>query len=98
KQTVNYINEVSEAQGGKINMVNLWKDNVNVELGKPTEESTKMAVDSLEAATAALLNNEIDVLVTAPINKDEIMKQGFAHAGHTGYLEEKAGKKGQIGR
>ena len=94
QQTFNYINEVSEAQGGKINMVNLWKDNVNVELGKPTEESTKMAVDSLEAATAALLNNEIDVLVTAPINKDEMMKQGFAHAGHTGYLEEKAGKKG----
>ncbi|TXF77233.1 4-hydroxythreonine-4-phosphate dehydrogenase PdxA [Chryseobacterium sp.] len=92
--TFNYINEASEAQNGKLNLVNVWQDNVNVELGKPTEESTKMAIDSLEAATNALMNGDIDVLVTAPINKDEMMKQGFAHAGHTGYLEEKFGKKG----
>ncbi len=90
----NYINEVSQAQNGKLNMVNLWKDNVNVDLGKPTEESTKLAIESLEAATQALINGEIDVLVTAPINKDEMMKYGFQHAGHTGFLEEKFQKKG----
>lgn len=90
----NYIDNVKDAVNGKINMVNLWKDNVNVNFGSPTEESTKMAIDSLEAATEALLNKEIDILVTAPINKDEMLKQGFKHAGHTGYLEEKAGKKG----
>lgn len=89
----NYINEAKEAQAGKINMVNLTKENSNIEFGVPTEESTKMAIDSLNAATEALLNKEIDVLVTAPINKDEMMKYGFAHAGHTGYFEEKAGKK-----
>ena len=85
----NYITEASQAQPGKLNMVNLWKDNVNVELGVPTEESTKLAVESLEAATNALMNNDIDVLVTAPINKDEMMKYGFKYPGHTGYLEEK---------
>ncbi|MBC7557201.1 MAG: 4-hydroxythreonine-4-phosphate dehydrogenase PdxA, partial [Chryseobacterium sp.] len=90
----NYIDEVKEAANGKINMVNLWKDNVNVNFGVPTEESTKMAIDSLEAATEALLNQDIDILVTAPINKDEMLKQGFKHAGHTGYLEEKMNKKG----
>lgn len=90
----NYITEVSQAQDDKINMVNLWKDNVNVDLGTPTEESTRMAIDSLEAATNALMNSEVDVLVTAPINKEEMMKHGFQHAGHTGYLEEKFGKKG----
>lgn len=90
----NYITEVSQAVPDKINMVNLWKDNVNVDLGKPTEESTKMAIESLAAATTALMNGEIDVLVTAPINKEEMLKYGFQHAGHTGYLEEKFGKKG----
>ena len=90
----NYITEVSQAQAGKLNMLNLVKDNVIVELGKPTEESTKMAIDSLEAATEALMKGEIDVLVTAPINKDEMMKMGFKHAGHTGYFEEKFNKKG----
>ncbi|AYO58356.1 4-hydroxythreonine-4-phosphate dehydrogenase PdxA [Chryseobacterium sp. 6424] len=92
--TFNYINEASQAQPDKINMVNLTKENATVELGKPTEESTRMAIDSLEAATNALLNGDVDVLVTAPINKDEMMKLGFAHAGHTGYLEEKFQKKG----
>lgn len=90
----NYITEASQAQAGKLNMVNLVKDNSNVELGKPTEESTKMAIDSLEAATEALMKGEIDVLVTAPINKDEMVKAGFKHAGHTGYFEEKFNKKG----
>lgn len=89
----NYINEAKEAQSGKINMVNLTKENSNIEFGVPTEESTKMAIDSLNSATEALINKDIDVLVTAPINKDEMMKYGFAHAGHTGYFEEKAGKK-----
>ena len=90
----NYILQPEQAVAGKLNMVNLWKDNVNVELGTPTEESTRMAIDSLEAATEALKKGSIDVLVTAPINKEEMMKLGFAHAGHTGYLEEKLGKKG----
>ncbi|ASW75729.1 4-hydroxythreonine-4-phosphate dehydrogenase [Chryseobacterium piperi] len=90
----NYINEASQAQAGKLNMVNLAKDNSNVELGVPTEESTKMAIASLEAATEALIKGEIDVLVTAPINKDEMVKMGFKHAGHTGYFEEKFNKKG----
>lgn len=90
----NYIQHPKEATNGKLNIVNLWKDNVNVDFGTPTEESTKMAIDSLEAATEALMNEDIDVLVTAPINKDEMMKQGFKHAGHTGYFEEKFNKKG----
>ncbi|MCS3871618.1 4-hydroxythreonine-4-phosphate dehydrogenase [Chryseobacterium ginsenosidimutans] len=90
----NYINEASQAQPGKLNMVNLVKENSIVELGTPTEESTKMAIDSLEAATEALLKGEIDVLVTAPINKDEMVKMGFKHPGHTGYFEEKFNKKG----
>lgn len=90
----NYITEASQAQSDKINMVNLAKDNVNVDLGKPTEESTLMAIESLEAATDALIRGDIDVLVTAPINKDEMIKHGFAHTGHTGYLEEKFQKKG----
>lgn len=90
----NYINEAKEAQAGKLNMVNLWKENVNVQLGIPSEESTKMAIDSLEAATQALLDGNIDVLVTAPINKDEMIRHGFTYAGHTPYLEAKMESRG----
>lgn len=94
QSSFNYVQDPKEAVAGKLNVVNLWKDNVNVEFGTPTEESTKMAIASLDAATNALMNGDVDVLVTAPINKDEMMKQGFKHAGHTGYFEEKFGKKG----
>lgn len=94
QSTFNYVQSAKEAANGKLNIVNLWKDNVNVDFGTPTEESTRMAIDSLEAATNSLMNGEIDVLVTAPINKDEMLKQGFKHAGHTGYFEEKFNKKG----
>lgn len=90
----NYITDSSQAQDGKLNMVNLWKDNVNVNLGTPSEESTRMAIDSLNAGVQALKNGDIDVIVTAPINKDEMVKQGFKHPGHTGYFEEEFDKKG----
>lgn len=90
----NYISQVSDAVSGKINIVNLRKDDMVVNFGTPTEESTKLAIDSLEAATNALMKGEIDVLVTAPINKDEMIKYGFQHTGHTEYLENKFGKNG----
>lgn len=90
----NYITQASQAQDGKINIVNLRKDEMEVNFGIPTEASTKLAIDSLEAATEALLNKEIDVLVTAPINKDEMIKYGFQYTGHTEYLEAKMGKNG----
>ena len=88
-QNYNLINQASQAKHGEINIVNLAKDNVNIEFGKPTEESTKMAIESLDAATEALINGEVDILVTAPINKDEMLKLGFNHTGHTEYLEAK---------
>ena len=53
--TFNYVQTAKEAANGKLNIVNLWKDNVNVDFRTPTEESTKMAIDSLEAATDALM-------------------------------------------
>ncbi|MCL1662673.1 4-hydroxythreonine-4-phosphate dehydrogenase PdxA [Elizabethkingia ursingii] len=92
-QNYHLIQQLSQLKHGEINILNLWKDNVNIEFGKPTEESTTMAIQSLEAATEALMKGEIDVLVTAPINKDEMLKQGFNYTGHTEYLEAKFKQK-----
>ena len=90
----NYISHASHAVDEKINIVNLRKDDMNVNFGTPTEESTLLAIDSLEAATNALMKGEIDILVTAPINKDEMLKHGFKYTGHTEYLEKRFGKNG----
>jgi 4-phospho-D-threonate 3-dehydrogenase / 4-phospho-D-erythronate 3-dehydrogenase len=85
------IDHPSNAIDGKVNVVNVWKENVNINFG---EEDTKIgdyAFRSLEAATAALKKDEIDVLVTAPINKSTIQSDKFNFPGHTDYLAKELG-------
>lgn len=82
-----------EAIPGKINVVNLWKDNISVQFGSPTNESTKIAKASLLAALNALKQDAIDVLVTAPINREAMQTQGFNYFGHTDFLENQLGEK-----
>lgn len=85
----NGVKHADKALPGKLNIVNLWNDDVVVELGKQTKIAGKYAFLSLEAATDSLAKNEIDVLVTAPINKDNIQSEDFVFPGHTEYLESK---------
>lgn len=85
----NGIRQVDAAIHGRFNVLNLWKDDIEVNLGKPTVESGKYAFESLEAATNALAKGEIDLLVTAPINKENIQSEDFKFPGHTEYLESK---------
>ena len=72
---------------GKLNIMNIWKEEVAIDFGSPSPASGAFALQSLEAATTALKNNEVDVLVTAPISKDNIQSEAFAFPGHTEYLE-----------
>lgn len=85
----NGIKHIDKIVFGKINILNLWKEDFVVEFGKPTTISGNYAFKSLEAATNALSNNSIDILVTGPINKDTIQSQSFHFPGHTEYLESK---------
>lgn len=76
-----------DAIDGKINVLNLWKDYAGLEFGKPTEEGSKLARESLIRATESLKNEKIDVLVTAPINKEAMQHETFNFPGHTEFLE-----------
>lgn len=84
---VHSIDTVAKAVHNKINIVNVWKENVIVNFGKETEEGGKYALLSLQAATKALRDNTIDILVTAPINKHNIQSDDFNFKGHTEFLE-----------
>lgn len=88
KLSLNFQGVESAAQAieGKINVVNLWKENIEINFGKEDPDSGKYAFKSLEAATNALIADEIDVLVTAPINKNTIQSEDFKFPGHTDYL------------
>jgi len=80
------IDKPSDAIEGKINIVNVWRENVPINFGAEDPEIGNYAFKSLEAAAVALKNDEIDVLVTAPINKNTIQSENFQFPGHTDYL------------
>jgi 4-hydroxythreonine-4-phosphate dehydrogenase len=82
----NGVHDASKAIDGKINIVNVWKEVPRVQFGEATEEGGAYALKSLVAATEALKKGDIDVLVTAPINKNNIQSEEFKFPGHTDYL------------
>lgn len=85
---INYngIQEASNALEGKINVVNVWKEIPKIEFGLATKEAGDYALQSLKASVKALKEGDIDVLVTAPINKNNIQAEDFNFPGHTDYL------------
>lgn len=91
--TLNNIKEASEAHPKRTNIINCIDDNVKVELGKSTRTAGTSSFKALEKAVDDLNKGEIDVLITAPINKKNIQSQDFEFPGHTEYLEEKMNGK-----
>lgn len=87
----NIISTADEAKEGDINLINVVKDDVKVEIGIPNHSSGEASYVALEAAVADLQSNKIDVIVTLPINKDSIQGQNFNFPGHTEYLENRIG-------
>ncbi|WP_378186184.1 4-hydroxythreonine-4-phosphate dehydrogenase PdxA [Aquimarina sp. W85] len=90
KSTINLhgIDTTSQILDGKVNILNVWKESVAINFGKEDATIGAYAIKSLKAATNALKNNEIDVLVTAPINKASIQAEDFKFPGHTDYLNQ----------
>ncbi|NJM79949.1 MAG: 4-hydroxythreonine-4-phosphate dehydrogenase PdxA [Flavobacterium sp.] len=84
--SVHGIDNLGQLIIGKINVLNVWKEGVNLEYGKNDETVGKYAIKSFQAATKALKEEQIDILVTAPINKYNIQSEEFKFPGHTDYL------------
>lgn len=76
---------------GKINVLNTWKTNPKIEFGTEHKAAGTYAIRSLRAATKALKAEQIDVLVTAPIHKNNIQAEDFKFPGHTDFLEQELG-------
>lgn len=79
------IKSTKEINHKKINIINCG-DKFNVEPGITTEAGGKLSFEALKKATEDIASNNIDVLVTAPINKKNIQSDDFQFAGHTEYL------------
>ncbi|WP_026726018.1 4-hydroxythreonine-4-phosphate dehydrogenase PdxA [Flavobacterium sasangense] len=82
------IDKIEQLVVGKINVLNVWREGVNLELGKNDDVVGSYAIKSFVAATKALKEGLVDVLVTAPINKYNIQSEDFKFPGHTDYLDK----------
>lgn len=91
KLTFQGISKPSEAIDGKINVINVWRDKVDVNFGEADKSLGEYTLTSLTTAVEALKKHEIDVLVTAPINKNVIQSDKFKFPGHTDYLAQEFG-------
>ncbi len=92
-ESVNFqlLENINSVQPKKLNLVNCVTDNEEVQPGVVTKEAGTGSLQALERATKDLLENKIDALVTAPINKDNIQAEDFRFPGHTEYLEKACG-------
>jgi len=86
---INEITSIDEINHAKLNLLNIWNEDVEVEIGKASKVSGEYAAKSLEHSVEQLKKNKIDVLLTAPINKETIQSETFCFPGHTEFLEEK---------
>jgi 4-hydroxythreonine-4-phosphate dehydrogenase len=85
----NYQNtkEYSRINNKQVNIFNCWEEEVAINPGQLSDIGGKYAVLSLQTATAALKQKQIDGLVTAPIHKKNIQSAEFNFTGHTPYLK-----------
>lgn len=91
----NQIQTAQKAVVNRVNIINCIDENTTVDIGQSTPEGGAAALAALERATSDLGEGIIDVIVTAPINKDNIQSEGFHFPGHTEYLENKFAKNGE---
>lgn len=81
--------KVSDVQAGRVNVVDVCPRGMELTPGHPSQEAGEAAVAALEAACNALEAGEIDLIVTAPINKKTVYSDKFPFPGHTEFLAER---------
>jgi 4-hydroxythreonine-4-phosphate dehydrogenase len=90
--SLNIIRDAEKAHAKKSNVINCLDDSIRVELGKSSPDAGKAALKALDCAVKDLKEGKIDVLVTGPINKDNIQSEEFDFPGHTEYLTQHFGQ------
>ena len=89
--TFSIINKAEDARDDRVNLLTTFDEEVKVEIGTPSKEAGMAALKALERAMADYRKGLFDVLVTGPINKDNIQCDTFRFCGHTEYLEDRVG-------
>jgi 4-hydroxythreonine-4-phosphate dehydrogenase len=89
----NLIKKVELANPKRPNIINCYDNEVKINIGKSTDIAGKLSYLALKAAVQDLNEGEIDVIVTAPINKKNINSTEFSFAGHTEFFAKSFNSK-----
>ena len=82
------IHSASELEDSVINVLDIDAFGATIDYGKKDKAMGRLAYHCLAEAVKDLNEENIDVLVTAPINKETIQSKNFSYMGHTDYLNE----------
>lgn len=88
--------KASEANPKMVNIINCITEEVVIQSGAITMSGAQNAYISLDAAVNDLISGDINVLVTAPIHKQNMQQAGFNYSGHTGYLTHRSGSSDSL--
>lgn len=90
------ISNAKDAAEGKVNILPIDSDDINIELGSTTETSAKAAIKSLDAALADNGKNVFDAIVCAPMNIDRFTVGSVHFPGITPYIADRLGMQDHI--
>ncbi len=82
------VNKVTEAKGqpGAIDILDMKNLKEPFELGQVSAVCGKAAMEFIEKAAGLAQSGEVAAMVTAPINKEAVMKAGYHDTGHMRFL------------
>ncbi len=83
---LNNIQRIEYANPKQINIINCAANNLRVEAGKSTKMAGQASLNALRHSIVDIKNHKLDILVTAPINKNNIQTDDFKFAGHTRFF------------
>ena len=86
--SINIISEPTEVKEGFVNILPIEK-NVTFKIGQPNKNNNGAILESIDKAIYLAKSKKVSGIVTLPIYKKNLMKDGFAFPGHTEYLSHK---------
>ena len=86
-------NEVWESG---LRLLRLEEPENKIEDGQVSAEAGRLALESVRVATELCLKKKADAIVTTPVSKEAIEESGVKFDGHTGFIANCCGVKGEM--
>lgn len=85
------INHANEAEDNRVNMLPVFDEEIKVDLGQSTQDASRAAVLALDKAIVDYKDGLFDVLVTCPVNRNNLNIQGYNLPNTDRYIETSIG-------